>query len=184
MQSKSQELKDIADEIKDCPICKKNATGLPVIGEGDVDAKVIFVGEAPGKKEAETGRPFIGRSGQLLRETIRNSGFTEKEVYITSPVKYLPIYKTPKPADIAHAKIHFDKQVAIIDPEIVVLLGSVAAQAVLGEKISVLKEHGRYFKKQKRIYFLTIHPAAALRSPLWKRIFLEDFLSLKHLVDK
>jgi DNA polymerase len=151
-----------------------------VFGEGDPDSRVMFVGEAPGRQEAETGRPFIGRSGQLLRSLIRGIGLTEEDVYITSPVKYLPEYGTPKKQDIVHARTHFDRQVGIIAPQILVLLGKTAMYAVLDEDISILKHHGQMRERDGRTYFLTLHPAAVLRFSKYKSIIEEDFRKLKN----
>src|SRR6185436_1920234 len=125
-KSKQLELDKIAQEIEDCEECKLDKIGLAVPGEGNPDADIVFLGEAPGKKEAESGRPFIGRSGQLLRNLIRETGLKEEAVFITSPVKYLPKRGTPTTKEIAHGKTHLDEQLMVIDPEIIVLLGSVA----------------------------------------------------------
>lgn len=180
--TKQQALDTIAAEIATCKICKVGKTGLPVPGEGSPAAKVMFVGEAPGKQEAKTGRPFIGRSGQLLRTLIKEAGLKEEDVYITSPVKYLPLRGTPTPQDIAHAKIHYDKQVAVIQPEVIVLLGSVAARANLTQPVSVTKQHGQIIEEHGRKYLVTYHPAAVLRFPKYKPYVLEDFKKLKDLL--
>lgn len=176
-------LEKIAKEINSCVECKKDSIGVAVVGEGNADAKVVFIGEAPGKNEAVVGRPFIGRSGKLLRSTINSVGLTEEEVYITSPVKYLPKRGTPLPAQIAHGKTHLDKQLSVIDPQIIVLLGSVAAQGVLGEKIAVMKEHGTQIKRNNKTYFLTIHPAAAIRFAKFRSTFTGDFQKLRGIIE-
>jgi uracil-DNA glycosylase family 4 len=176
-----EELEQITEEITQCEECKKDTVGVPVVGEGNPDAQIVFIGEAPGRLEAETGRPFIGRSGKLLRGLIQDIGFDDlKDVYITSPVKYLPIYVTPKPADIAHGRTHLMKQLEIIDK--IVLLGRVAAEGVLQEKVFVQKDHGRVTKKDGRTYFLTLHPAAALRFTKNKIPLVADFQELKKLL--
>lgn len=175
-------LQKIAREIERCKICKQGKSGKAVPGEGSSNAKVVFIGEAPGKQEAKTGRPFVGRSGQLLRSLIGNIGLSENEVFITSPVKYLPDRRTPTRADIVHGRIHLLKQLAAINPRIVVLLGSVAAQALFGESVSVTKKHGSRVKKEGRVYFFTFHPAAGLRFPKAKQSLLEDFQELRHLL--
>ncbi|GIW61980.1 MAG: uracil-DNA glycosylase [Patescibacteria group bacterium] len=164
--NKQQYLDAIAKEIEQCDLCKIGKSGKPVPGEGNPDADIAFIGEAPGRVESETGRPFVGRSGQLLRSLIREIGLQEKEVYITSPVKYLPNRGTPTSEDIAHGREHLLKQLNIIHPKIVVLLGRVAAEGVLQKRVSVVKEHGKIIEDKDGIkYFLTYHPAAALRFP-------------------
>lgn len=180
--AKASKLKEITKEIEKCNICKIEKSGKAVSGEGNPDAEVVFIGEAPGKKEAETGRPFIGRSGQLLRSLIREVGLKEDEVYITSPVKYLPDRGTPTKEDIKHGRIHLLKQLKVIDPKIIVLLGSVAVQGVLEEKLAINKEHGKTIEKNGKIYFITFHPAAALRFPPIKKLIKKDFEKLKSLV--
>ena len=180
--NKAKELQKITEEIKECSICRQGKSGKAVPGEGNPDADIVFVGEAPGKKEAETGRPFVGRSGQLLRSFIREAGLKEEDVYITSPVKYLPDRGTPTQQDIDHAKIHFDKQLAIIQPKIIVLLGSVACKGVLGQAIPVKKKHGEVLEKEGRTYLVTLHPAAALRFPPLKKLLTEDFQRLQKML--
>lgn len=155
---------------------------MAVVGEGNADANVVFIGEAPGKTEAEVGRPFIGRSGKLLRSLIVASGLKEEDVYITSPVKYLPVYVTPKPSDIAHGRIHLEKQLDVIEPKYIVLLGNTAIAAVIGKKMPALKTHGTTMQESKRTYFLTIHPAAAIRFQKFKKVIEEDFKTLKKLL--
>lgn len=153
-----------------------------MVGEGNADADVVFIGEAPGKTEAEVGRPFIGRSGKLLRSLIVASGLKEEEVYITSPVKYLPVYVTPKPSDIAHGRIHLEKQIDVIEPKYIVLLGNTAIQAIIGKKMPALTQHGTTIEDGNRTYFLTIHPAAAIRFQKFKKVIEEDFITLKKLL--
>jgi uracil-DNA glycosylase len=177
-------LSAITKEIEQCVDCKKGKIGVAVPGEGNPNAQVVFIGEAPGKTEAKTGRPFIGRSGKFLRSMIRELGLDdEKDIYITSPVKYLPERGTPSTGEIAHGKLHLDKQLVIIDPKLIILMGSVAAQGVLGEKIPVKSRHGEVIEKNNKKYFITIHPAAALRFSPLKKIVNEDFHVLRHIVD-
>ena len=179
-----QKLQEIEQDIQKCKECQKDTSGKAVPGEGNPKAQVVFVGEAPGKNEAATGRPFIGRSGKLLRELIRGSGLKEEDVFITSVGKYLPNKGTPTALQISHGRIHLLKQLDIIDPRIVVLLGSVAIQGVLGEKLPIKKIHGTIRKENNKSYFLTIHPSAALRFPPLRKILEEDFIKLQQKIDE
>jgi len=187
---KQLELDKVNKKIEKCKICPVGKSGKPVVGEGSADADVAFIGEAPGKQEAAIGRPFIGRSGKLLRSLIREIGLQEEDVYITSPVKYLPNGKdgtpggTPSPSDIAHGRIHLMEQLSIIKPKVVMLLGRVAAEGVLQKKVFVATEHGQVIEEQDGIkYFLTVHPAAALRFPnKYKPALEEDFRKLRDLL--
>ncbi|MFZ5845746.1 MAG: uracil-DNA glycosylase, partial [Patescibacteria group bacterium] len=104
--SKRRNLSTIAREIKECQTCKVGKVGKSVPGEGNPNAKIVFIGEAPGRQEAKTGRPFVGRSGQFLRQLIRQIDLREEDVFITSPVKYLPKRGTPLVEDIKHGREH------------------------------------------------------------------------------
>ncbi len=179
---KLRELHGLQEEIESCSVCKNAGTGKQVFGEGNPDAQIMFVGEAPGKKEAESGKPFIGRSGQLLHATIRSIGLNESDVYITSPVKFLPKRGTPTKKETDHSNIHFQKQVEIIKPKIMVLLGKTAIHAILEKNILILKEHGKHIRKDGRSIFITLHPAAVLRFSKYKKIFEEDFMKIKKLM--
>jgi DNA polymerase len=180
--NKQTELSKIAKEIEQCELCKAWGTGKAVPGEGDPDADIVFLGEAPGKDEAETGRPFVGRSGKFLRAMIKEIGLKEENVYITSPVKYLPQSGTPVRENIIHSRIHLSKQLSVIDPKILVLLGSIACIAVLDQAVSITKEHGKTISRDGKIYFITYHPAAGLRFPETKEKFIDDFNKLKKLI--
>ncbi len=182
--NKQKELDRISKEIQNCEECKLDKIGISVPGEGDPDADIVFIGEAPGKLEAKEGRPFIGRSGQLLRGLIRDIGLKEEEVYITSPVKYLPVRGTPTSGEITHGRTHLMGQFDIIKPKVVVLMGRVAAEGVLEKKVAVVKEHGQVIEEKDGIkYFLTYHPAAVLRFPWkFKELMTEDFKKIPKLV--
>lgn len=179
---KNLALLKIAKEIERCPLCKLEKIGKAVAGEGDPNADIVFVGEAPGREEAKTGRPFVGRSGKLLRSLIKDIGFKEAEVYITSPVKYLPQRGTPTISQITHGRVHLLKQLEVIKPKIIVLLGRVACHALYQKHISVTTEHGKVFKENKNTYFVTLHPSAGIRFVRWKKLLIEDFKTLKSYI--
>jgi uracil-DNA glycosylase len=142
----------------------------------------VFLGEAPGKQEAASGRPFIGRAGKLLRGLLESIGIKDEDVYITSPVKYLPEYVTPTLADIEHGRTHLLKQLEIIQPKFVVLMGNTAAIAMLQEKFPIAQDHGKIIRKDGRNYFLSYHPAAPLYSPKLREVIAKDFKKLKKLI--
>lgn len=179
--NKIRELAKIVKEIEKCEKCKKNKIGKAVPGEGNPNAKIVFLGEAPGKNEAKTGRPFIGRSGKLLRKMIQEIELKEEEIFITSPVKRLPKYGTPKNTDIEHGKIHLKKQLVIIKPKLIVLLGNVAAKSMLSKPVAVMKQHGTIVREKGIVFFITLHPAAGLRFPPLKKLLEADFKILKVL---
>jgi DNA polymerase len=179
---REQELHKIAGEISRCRACREECSGMPVPGEGSADARIVFIGEAPGREEAKTGRPFIGRSGKLLRQTIRDIGLDESAVFITSPVHYLPDRGTPSRAMVLHGREHLFRQLAVIEPEIVVLLGSTACTALLDDTVEITKQHGSTVQKDGRTYFITVHPAYAIRFATGKDLLLADFARLKALI--
>jgi uracil-DNA glycosylase family 4 len=180
--SKEKTLAKIAREIAACSLCKKGGTGKAVPGEGNADARIVFIGEAPGKEEAKIGRPFVGRSGKFLRERIKEIGLTEDDIFITSPGHYLPLRGTPSKDTILHGRTHLFKQIEIIDPEIIVLLGNTACTAILDNKVEILREHGKLLEKNGRIHLITFHPAYSMRFPEGKKLFLKDFQKLKKLL--
>lgn len=182
--NKQQKLNVIAQSIVKCRECKKRKSGKAVPGEGNPNADIVFLGEAPGRLEAASGRPFVGRSGQLLRKKIREAGFIENDVYITSAVKYLPNYGTPTKKDIRHGKIHLDKQFAVIEPKVIVLLGATAAYAMLEKSLPVLQMHGKVMKKDGRWYLITLHPAAVLRFPRYAAYLDADFKKITTIISR
>jgi uracil-DNA glycosylase family 4 len=182
--NKAKELEKIAAEIRKCPHCRRWGKGAPVPGEGNPDAAIVLVGEAPGREEAVTGRPFVGRSGMFLRSVIKQAGLQLEEVYITSPVKYLPLGGTPLRENILHGSTHLLKQLSAIDPEIIVLMGSTACIALLNRRASITGEHGSVVRKEGRTYFITFHPAYAMRFPEGKKAFVADLRKLKRLTGR
>lgn len=184
MEGKKEAIDAIAKEITGCKLCQVNKVGKAVPGEGNPEARVVFVGEAPGKKESETGRPFVGSAGVLLRNMMSEAGVKEEDVFITSALKYLPKHVTPKADEIEHARQHLFKQIETINPDIVVLLGRFAVLSVLGESMFIAREHGKIVERDGRTYLIAYHPAAGLYSGTVKGKLEEDFIALKKLLRK
>ncbi len=178
LAEKQAALDEIAKEIATCSVCRMDIVGVPVPGEGSADAEIVFLGEAPGKKESQTGRPFVGRSGQILRRAIVDAGLKEEDVFITSALKYLPKHVTPKPKEVEHGRTHLFAQLDIIQPKFVVLLGRIACLAMLEKNISVAKEHGTTIEKDGRTYFIMYHPAAVIYAQKLRGDFDADFKKL------
>ena len=139
--------------------------GQAVVGEGCADAQVVFVREAPGRHEAESGRPFVGKAGQWLRRAIRRIGLSEDAVYLTSPIKFRPSRRKPTATAVAHGRIHLRQQIDIINPRIVVLLGSTACLGVLSEKVAVRARHGGLIERDGRTYLIYLPPRSRSPSP-------------------
>lgn len=175
-------LQRISSEIENCTECRKGKSGKAVPGEGNPEAEIIFIGEAPGSEEAKTGRPFVGRSGKYLTNLLSSIGIDRKDVYITSPVKYFPGRRVPNPKEIEHGKTHLLKQLAVIKPGLIVLLGNVACRALLGKGCLISKIHGQTIENGGIIYFPTFHPAAAIRFIRFRFLIEQDFQKLKNLM--
>ncbi|RJQ28025.1 uracil-DNA glycosylase [Candidatus Parcubacteria bacterium] len=181
--NKKDQLEKIYKEIEESKDLQVGVDNKIVLGEGNVDAEIIFVGEAPGRQEIKEGRPFIGRAGKLLRSLIKEIGMDEKEIYITNSVKYLPSYGTPKKIDIEKSRPFIQKEISIINPRLVVLLGKTAIDTLLEDKdIKVSQTHGKVIEKKKRKYFIAYHPSAAIRFKRLKEELVKDFKSLKKYI--
>lgn len=159
-----------------------------VPGEGSVDAKVMFIGEAPGAEEDKLRRPFVGRSGQLLRANIRKLGWKEEDVFISNVVKHRPPEnRDPTPEEISLNKIFLNKQIDIIDPPLIVTLGRFSMGKFFPDK-KISQIRGKVFRikwygKTKFVYPL-YHPAAALRNPSMKELFEKDFAKIPNVLKR
>ncbi len=176
----------IADEIskcKACNLCKERTNTVP--GEGNEKAQILFIGEAPGKKEDEEGRPFIGRSGKLLRELISMTGLKEDEVFIANVVKCRPPEnRDPKKDEIKACRHFLDRQISLIDPKIIVTLGRHAMNRVFPE-LKISEAHGKMVTHDNgRHYMPLYHPAVALYSPKQKEVLIKDMKKLKREIKK
>ncbi len=155
-----------------------------VPGDGPLDAKVMFIGQAPGRKEDLEGKPFIGTSGKFLTRLINLAGLDRKEVYICSVVQYFPpANRIPTDREIGLCKSFLYRQMEIINPKIVILLGAVACKTVLDMK-EVSKIRGTVVKKDGRTYFVSMHPAAAVRIRTKMPLMENDFTRLKGVIKK
>ncbi len=149
-----------------------------VPGEGPLDAKVMLVGQAPGRHEDMQGRPFVGLSGRLLDRLIKSAGLKRDRIYITSVVQFFPPKnRAPSWQEVEACRKFLKRQIEIIDPKIVVLAGAVAAGELLEDK-RVMKSHGNLVDKE-RYYFTTIHPAAAVRLKKNLPLIESDFARLR-----
>ncbi len=150
-----------------------------IFGEGSPKSKILFIGEAPGATEEEQGRPFVGRSGQLLRQCIRAIGWQEEDVYITNIVKRRPPEnRDPLPREIALYKPYLEKQIQILQPKIIVTLGRFSMNFFLPEA-KITRDQGKLFKVGDWSVFPILHPAFALRGTRAMKNFKESFEKLK-----
>lgn len=173
LKKRLEELHNDIRRCTRCPLYKTRTNAVP--GEGSITADVMFVGEAPGVREDESGRPFVGRSGELLTSMLQEIGLSRDIVFITSILKSRPPKnRTPTQAEIGACRPFLERQIEIINPRIIVLLGGVAISSLIGPwKVS--EAHGKFYENGDRKYFMTYHPAAALRFPKIKSVMREDF---------
>lgn len=151
-----------------------------VAGEGDPHARVLFVGEGPGRDEDATGRPFIGRSGQLLERMLNAIGLAREQVYITSVVKCRPPNnRTPAEEEALACLPYLRAQFALIRPAIIVCLGATAAKYLYDPQVRITRDRGKWLCKKGVWMLPTYHPAALLRNEGWKRDAWEDMQKLR-----
>lgn len=188
MSQPQQQLQDLKQRmLKDETLpLKETATNL-VFGEGSVNPKVYFLGEAPGRFEDLSGRPFIGQAGKLLEKLLTEIGLTREEVYITSILRYRPPQnRDPKPDEIESFRPYLDEEIAIIKPKIIATLGRFSLNKFLPDsKISQVHgiPHPITFNGLNTIVLPLYHPAAALRRREFFNVLQKDFLTLKQLID-
>jgi uracil-DNA glycosylase family 4 len=176
------ELKSILDGFTGCTL-RQTATRL-VFADGNPQARVMFVGEAPGRDEDIEGLPFVGRSGKLLDRMMAAIGLTRANAYIANIVPWRPPgNRTPTPQESATCLPFTLRQIELVDPDVLVCLGGPSAQTLLGSRDGILKTRGRWFPFQTGSREIrataTLHPAYLLRQPLQKRLAWRDFLAIK-----
>ncbi|HLF27061.1 MAG TPA: uracil-DNA glycosylase [Anaerolineae bacterium] len=176
-------LDTVASEVMGCTRCilhKSRVKAVP--GEGPAHAELMFIGEGPGFHENQQGRPFVGAAGQFLEELLASIGLKREQVYIGNVVKCRPPgNRDPLPDEIEACKEYLDRQIALINPKVVVTLGRFSmARAFPNEKIS--RVHGQPRKVDGIVYVPMFHPAAALHQPSLRRTVEEDFQKLPQIL--
>jgi DNA polymerase len=182
---KLESLEDIAKAVKNCTRCSlyKTATN-PVPGEGSPSAELVCVGEAPGAKEDETGRPFIGQAGQLLTRILAAIELTREEVFICNVLKHRPPgNRNPLPEEVVACSPYLIRQLELIKPKVIVAFGTFAAQTLLNTKSSLGQLRGLVHQYHGIPLIVTYHPAALLRNPAWKRPTWEDVKLARRVLD-
>lgn len=187
--SKASKLQKVYQELEaaapSLPLAQVATDIVP--GEGSAEAKIMFIGEAPGYFEAVQRRPFVGKSGQLFRKILKEeAGYDETEVYISNIVKVRPPdNRDPLPKEIEAYKPFLNQEIEIIEPDLIVTLGRFSMAKFLPD-VKVSQVHGRLHKikwHDRMLYILPMyHPAAALRAPQVKLSFIEDFKKLPKIL--
>ena len=173
-----------------CRACQNCALGATrtnlVFGVGNPAAEVLFIGEGPGEQEDLKGEPFVGRSGQLLDKFLAAIDLDRgKNIYIANMVKCRPPgNRDPKPEEQDLCMGWLKQQVELMQPKIIVALGRIAAQRIIGKTFKVTKEHGVFFEHNGILRMGTFHPAALLRNPNNKPEALQDFLALRDKINE
>jgi DNA polymerase len=180
------ELRAVLDRFEGCAL-KATATQL-VFADGNPQARLMFVGEAPGRDEDIEGLPFVGRSGKLLDRMLAAIGLDRTSVYIANIVPWRPPgNRTPTPQESQICLPFISRQIELADPDILVCLGGPSAQTLLGIREGITKTRGRWFTfdtgKREIRAMPTFHPAFLLRSPLQKRFAWRDFLAIRKALD-
>ena len=152
--------------IKQKPEGLENLSDVLVFGEGNPDSNLVIIGEAPGEDEDLSGRPFVGRAGQLLDRILESVGIRREDIYITNIVKYRPPgNRNPTPAEVTASEPLLHEQLKLIRPQIIATLGNVPTQYFLNSKDGITKTHGQWFEWHNIRVFPLYHPAYLLRNP-------------------
>lgn len=176
-------LEEMVAACTKCPLCEGRT--MSVFGSGDPAAKIVFIGEAPGREEDLQGKPFVGRAGQLLGKILASVGFAREEVYIANVLKCRPPEnRDPKEEEVRACKPYLKRQIELIRPVLICALGRVASQNLLETtaSLSALRKSIHYYEDVKTV--VTYHPAALLRNPNLKRPAWEDIQEVRRIYDE
>jgi DNA polymerase len=173
-----QELEDACASCEKCSLCKTRTNC--VFGTGNRNADIMFVGEAPGEQEDLSGVPFVGRAGQLLDKFLYAVDIDRNDVYIANILKCRPPKnRDPLPEEEDMCIDYLRRQVALINPKVIVCLGRISAMRLIKPDFKITQEHGVWFKKGGYLMTAVYHPAALLRDPRKKEDMLQDMKKIK-----
>ena len=184
---KLEKLKKSISNIKNCEL-KRNATNI-VFADGNPKAKIMIIGEGPGSNEDQEGLPFVGRAGALLDKMLSSINLDRKNVYITNVVNYRPPEnRKPNEMEIEKYLPYLKKHIEIISPKILVLLGSTALNALIGNEVVISKARGKWIEKKfgecKTSVIVTFHPAFLMRQPAQKKMAWIDLKMIRERKSK
>ena len=185
--TKLENLKKKILEIQDCNL-KKNASKI-VFSDGNIKSHIMIIGEGPGQKEDELGKPFIGDAGNLLNKMLKAINIKREKIYITNVVNYRPPNnRKPEQSEINRYSEYLKEHIAIIDPKILILMGSTAMEAILGSNKKISKERGLWkeviIKQNSYRTIVTFHPAYLLRKPDQKKFSWEDLKIIRKEINQ
>ena len=175
------------ENIENCEL-KSHAKQL-IFSDGSSKSPIMIVGEGPGQKEDEIGKPFVGDAGMLLNKMLKAINIDRKNIYITNVVNYRPPNnRKPEPAEIIRYSNFLREHISIIDPKILILMGSTAMESLFGSKIKISKERGIWkeiiINNKTYLTMITFHPAYLLRQPDQKKYSWSDLKEIKIKIDK
>ena len=174
-----EELEEACNNCTKCKLCTYRHN--VVIGTGNKNAKIMFIGEGPGADEDIQGIPFVGKAGKLMDKAFCGIGIKREEIYIANIVKCRPPNnRNPEDEEADCCKEYIDSQIKLVNPEIIVLLGSVALKNILGKEYGITASRGKWFEKDQIKYMPTFHPAALLRDETKKIDFWKDLKKVKN----
>ena len=181
------ELKNKIGSIEDCKL-KENASNL-VFSDGSIDSQIMIVGEGPGQKEDELSKPFVGDAGMLLNKMLKAININRKDIYITNVVNYRPPNnRKPEPNEILRYSNFLREHIAIINPKILILMGSTAMDSLLGSKNKISKERGKWkeviINNSTYLTMVTFHPAYLLRQADQKKYSWADLKLIRKKIDE
>ena len=177
------ELETIRKKVKECTKCELSKTRIKSVpGKGNFQSDVIFVGEAPGRNEDKKGEPFVGIAGQKLSLALESAGISRESVYITNVVKCRPPNnRVPTISERETCHDYLQKEISIIKPKIICILGNTAFNSILGGS-EITKYRGKTVKKDNQLYFLTVHPAATIYNQELIVVLKQDIIKLFDLI--
>ena len=178
--SKLEQIKQQVIECTKCDLCKTRTNSVP--GKGNFESDVIFVGEAPGQNEDKNGEPFVGAAGKRLSAALEEIGVTRDSVYITNVVKCRPPNnRVPNTTERSACVDYLNREIAIIGPKIICILGNTAFNSILGGS-EITKYRGKVVRKDNQLYFLTVHPAATIYNQELIKVMNGDIAKLFYTI--
>ena len=176
----------LEEEIRNCKKCSLCQTRRnTVVGKGNIKAKLMFVGEAPGEQEDLAGLPFVGPAGQLLDQYLDACGIAREDVYICNILKCRPPHnRDPLPEEEFACMEYLRQQVRLIRPKIIVCLGRISAKRLIDPDFRITASHGKWYEKGAFRMMAVYHPSALLRDPTKREDMLRDMLEIKREYDK
>jgi uracil-DNA glycosylase family 4 len=184
-QKHEDSLEKIATDVRGCPLCKLARTRKNAVpGEGQISAKIMFIGEAPGRSEDEKGKPFVGAAGRILDNLLKKAGIERSQVFITNIVKCRPPNnRVPEEDELIACRPYLDRQIALIKPKVICILGRTAYSSILGGS-SITASRGKIIERSGQKYFSTFHPAAVIYNKSLRSTLEADLKKLAAEINK